>query len=134
VFLEHFKITTLAMAQIFILGALGYILVKKNILSHTGLDALSRLVIQIVFPALIITQLLHNFSFTLYPNWWIFPVISILITAVSLALGILLLKFIKLKNNKLQFLSLVGFQNSGYLPLALAAAIFSGQDLSNIFI
>ena len=133
-FLEHFKITTLAMAQIFILGALGYILVKKNILSHTGLDALSRLVIQIVFPALIITQLLHNFSFTLYPNWWIFPVISILITAVSLALGILLLKFIKLKNNKLQFLSLVGFQNSGYLPLALAAAIFSGQDLSNIFI
>lgn len=133
-FLEQFKITTLAMAQIFMLGALGYLLVKKNLLSHPGLDALSRLVIQVVFPALIITQLLRNFNFTLFPNWWIFPLISLLITATGLAFGVLLIKFLKLKNNKLQFLSLVGFQNSGYLPLALAAAIFSGQNLSNIFI
>ena len=122
------------MAQIFMLGALGYLLVKKNLLSHPGLDALSRLVIQVVFPALIITQLLRNFNFTLFPNWWIFPLISLLITATGLAFGVLLIKFLKLKINKLQFLSLVGFQNSGYLPLALAAAIFSGQNLSNIFI
>lgn len=133
-FLEHFKITGLAMAQIFILGALGYVLVKKNILSHAGLDALSRLVIQIVFPALIFTQLLQNFSFSLFPNWWIFPLSSFLITASGLAVGFCLLKLIKLKKHKLQFLSLVGFQNSGYLPLAMVAAIFSGQQMSNIFI
>jgi hypothetical protein len=134
VFLEHFKITSLAMAQIFILGVLGYYLVKKNMLSHSGLEALSRLVIQIIFPALIITQLLANFSFSLYPNWWIFPLISLAITLVSLVLGVILLKLVKLKNNKLQFLSLVSFQNSGYLPLALAAAMFTGTQLSNIFI
>lgn len=133
-FLEHFKITSLAMAQIFILGVLGYYLVKKNILSHSGLEALSRLVIQIIFPALIITQLLANFSFSLYPNWWIFPLISLAITLASLVLGVILLKLAKLKNNKLQFLSLVSFQNSGYLPLALAAAMFTGTQLSNIFI
>lgn len=133
-FLEHFKITGLAMAQIFILGALGYVLVKKNILSHAGLDALSRLVIQIVFPALIFTQLLRNFSFSLFPNWWIFPLTSFLITTSGLAVGFCLLKLIKLKKHKLQFLSLVGFQNSGYLPLAMVAAIFSGQQMSNIFI
>ncbi|PIQ91241.1 MAG: hypothetical protein COV71_00400 [Candidatus Omnitrophica bacterium CG11_big_fil_rev_8_21_14_0_20_41_12] len=133
-FLEHFKITGLAMAQIFILGALGYVLVKKNILSHPGLDALSRLVIQIVFPALIFTQLLQNFSFSLFPNWWIFPLTSFLITTAGLTVGFCLLKLIKLKDNKLQFLSLVGFQNSGYLPLAMVAAIFSGQQMNNIFI
>lgn len=133
-FLEHFKITSLAMAQIFILGALGYYLVKKNIISHSVLESLSRLVIQIIFPALIITQLLANFSFNLYPNWWIFPLISLVITAVSLFLGVILLKIAKLKNNKLQFLSLVSFQNSGYLPLALAASMFVGPELSDIFI
>jgi len=134
VFLEHFKITGLAMAQIFILGALGYILVRKNMLSHSGLDALSRLVIQIIFPAMIFTQLLQNFSFSLYPNWWIFPLVSLVITAAGLTVGLLLLKVIKLKTHRLQFLSLVGFQNSGYLPLAMAAAMFSGQELNNIFI
>ena len=133
-FLEQFKITGLAMAQIFLLGSLGYILVKKNILSHKGLEALSRLVIQIIFPALILAQMLKNFSFNLYPDWWIFPLVSLVITVMGLVVGWLLLKLSGLKTNKLQFLSLVAFQNSGYLPLALAAAIFTGQQANDIFI
>ncbi len=133
-FLEHFKITGLAMSQIFILGALGYLLVKKDILSHAGLDSLSRLVIQVIFPALILTQMLKNFSFSLYPAWWIFPLSSLAITISGLITGWLLLKFLKAKTHKLQFLSLVAFQNSGYLPLALSSAIFTGQEANNIFI
>ena len=133
-FLGYFKITGLAMAQIFILAALGYILVKKNILSHEGLDALSRLLIQVIFPALILTQMLQNFSFNLYPDWWIFPLISLAITAAGLIVGWALLKSLKAKTHKLQFLSLIAFQNSGYLPLAMAAAIFSGRQTDNIFI
>jgi len=133
-FLEQFKITGLAMVQIFFLGGLGYLLVKKNILSHQGLDALSRLVIGIIFPALILAQMLKNFSFNLYPNWWIFPLISLIVTVVGLIVGWGLLKISRLKTDKLQFLSLVAFQNSGYLPLALAAAIFAGQQANDIFI
>ena len=133
-FLEQFKITGLVMAQIFFLGGLGYVLVKKNILSHEGLDALSRLVIQIIFPALIFAQMLKSFSFNLYPNWWIFPLVSLAITVTGLIVGWLLLKLSGLKTHKLQFLSLVAFQNSGYLPLAIVAAIFTGQQASDIFI
>ena len=133
-FLGHLKITGLAMAQIFILGSLGYVLVKKNMLSGASLEALSRLVIQIIFPALILSQMLKNFSFSLYSNWWVFPLVSLGITIFGLVIGLLLLKLIKLKTHRLQFLSLVGFQNSGYLPLAMVAAIFSGQELNNIFI
>ncbi len=133
-FLEQFKITGLAMAQIFLLGSLGYLLVKKNILSHEGLDALSRLMIQVIFPALILAQMLKNFSFNLYPDWWIFPLISLAITVTGLIVGWGLLKLSGLKTAKLQFLSLFAFQNSGYLPLAMAAAIFTGQQASDIFI
>ena len=133
-FLEHFKITGIAMAQIFILGGLGYVLVKKSMLSHAGLEALSRLVIQVIFPALILTQMLTNFSFTLYPAWWIYPLISLMITTIGLLVGWALLKFLKAKTHKLQFLSLVAFQNSGYLPLAIVAAMFTGQEANNIFI
>ena len=133
-FLEQFKITGLAMAQIFFLGGLGYVLVKKNILSHEGLDALSRLVIQIIFPALILSQMLKNFTFDLYLHWWIFPLLSLAITVIGLSVGWLLLKLSGLKTNKLQFLSLVAFQNSGYLPLAIVSAIFSGQQAKDIFI
>ncbi|MDD5129622.1 MAG: AEC family transporter [Candidatus Omnitrophica bacterium] len=133
-FLEQFKITGLAMAQILILGGLGYILVKNNILSHEGLNALSRLVIQIIFPALILAQMLKNFDFNLYPAWWIFPLVSLMITITALAVGWFLLKLSGLKMHKLQFLSLVAFQNSGYLPLAIVAAIFTGQQANDAFI
>lgn len=133
-FLEQFRINGLAMAQIFLLGGLGYLLVKKSMLSHEGLDALSRLLIQIVFPALIFAQLVKDFSFSLYPNWWIFPLISLAITVMGLIVGWLLLKLSGAKAHKLQFLSLVTFQNSGYLPLAIVAAIFTGQQASDMFI
>ncbi len=133
-FLGQFKITAFAMAQIFILGALGYLLVKRKALSHEGLDALSHLLIQIIFPALILSQMLKNFNFSLYPDWWVFPLASIVITFIGLATGWLLLRLSGLKKHKLQFLSLVAFQNSGYLPLALAGAIFSGQQANDIFI
>ena len=71
-FLEQFKITGMAMAQIFLLGGLGYILVKRQILSHAGLDALSWLVIQVILPALIVSQMLKNFRFiAVYASVWL---------------------------------------------------------------
>ncbi len=133
-FLEYFKINGIAMVQIFALGLIGYILVKKSMLSHEGLNALSRLVIQIIFPALVLAQMLKNFSFSLYPQWWIFPLVSLVITVIGMFIGWLLLKLSRIKTHKLQFLSLVAFQNSGYLPLAIAGVIFSGQQASDIFI
>jgi len=133
-FFENFKLTGLAMAHIFILGGLGYYLVKKKILSIPGLEALSRLLIQVIFPALILAQMLRKFNFSLYRDWWVFPILSMAINVLGLAIGFVLMKAAGLKSHRMQFLSLVGFQNSGYLPLALVASIFTGQELSNFFI
>jgi len=133
-FLEYFRITTLAMAQIFILGLAGYFLVKRNILSHEGLSALSRIVVQVIFPALIFSQLIKNFAFSLYPQWWIFPLISLAITIAGLGIGALCVGAVKNPEVRTQFLSLIAFQNSGYLPLAIAAAMFSGEKLNAMFI
>lgn len=131
---DYFKITGIAVAQIFLVAAVGYFLVKKNILGRHGLNALSRLVIEITLPLLIFVQLVKGFSFTLYPKWWIFPLLSIAITIVGLVLGLLFLGFIRGREHKLQFLSLVTFQNSGYLPLALVAALLPKDKLETMFI
>ena len=133
-FLESFRITGSAVAQIFLLGALGYFLVKKNILGDAGLDALSRLTIDITLPALIFCQLIKDFSFSLYPNWWVFPLVSLIITAAGLGIGAIFLSFIRGQQHKFQFLSLIGFQNSGYLPLALLAALLPKDKIGTMFI
>lgn len=133
-FLESFKIAGLAVAQIFLLGSIGYFLMKKNILGEAGLDILSRLVVEITLPILIFCQLIKDFRFNLYPDWWTFPFISVFITIAALLLGYLLKGFIRGSQQKLQFLSLVGFQNSGYLPLALIAALLPKDKTGPMFI
>lgn len=132
-FLESFKITGLAVAQIFLLAALGYFLIKKNILGPEGLNALSRLVIEVTLPLMIFCQLIKDFSFTLYSNWWIFPLISIAITIAGLIVGSVFLGLIRGPQHKLQFLSLIAFQNAGYLTLALVAALLPSDKLDSMF-
>jgi len=133
-FLESFLRTAPAVVQIFLLGAVGYFLIRKNILGPEGLDALSRLVVEITLPLLIFCQLIKDFSFTLYPDWWIFPLISIAVTLMGLAVGSVFTGFIRGQQQKVQFLSLVTFQNSGYLPLALVAALLPSYKLDTMFI
>jgi len=132
--LEHFRVTGIAVSQIFLLAAIGYLLVKKRFLASAGLDAISNLVMDVTLPVLIFCQLIKDFSFQAYQDWWIFPLLSLLITVIGLVCGFLFLPLIKGEQYKLQFLSLVGFQNSGYLPLALTAALLSGEALSAMFI
>jgi len=133
-FLQSFKISGSAVAQIFLLGAIGYFLMKNEVLGEAGLDILSRLVIEITLPILIFCQLIKDFRFNLYPNWWIFPLISLLITVAGLLLGYMFIGFIKGQQHKMQFLSLVTFQNSGYLPLALIAALLPAEKIDTMFI
>jgi len=133
-FIESFKITSLAVVQIFLLGAIGYFLMKKEILGQSGLDNLSRLVVEVTLPILIFCQLLKDFRFNLYPNWWLFPLISLFITIAGLMLACLFLVFIKGKQHKIQFLSLIAFQNSGYLPLALIAALLPQDKMGPMFV
>lgn len=133
-FLEFFKITSSAVAQIFLLGAIGFFLVKRNILGEGGLVTLSRLVIEVTLPILIFYQLTKNFSFSLYPNWWVFPLISIAITVLGLVIGLIFIGFFKGQQKKMQFLSLIAFQNSGYLPLTLVAAMLPEDKSTPMFI
>jgi predicted permease len=133
-FWDAFKTAGLAVTQIFLLGAIGYFLVKRDILGQSGLAALSRLIIEVTLPILIFCQLVKDFSFTLYSNWWVFPLLSLAITFLGLLVGFLFVGFIQGSQNKSQFLSLVAFQNSGYLPLMLVAALLPKEKADTMFI
>ena len=132
-FAESFKITANAVAQIIILGAIGYFFVKKEILGEGGLDVLSRLIVEAILPIFIFCQLIEGFRFDLYPNWWIFPLLSLAVTVAGFLLGYLFSLFIRGPHHKVQFMSLVSFQNSGYIPIALAAALLP-KEKADVFL
>lgn len=133
-FLESFKITSGAVFQIFLLSGIGYLLLKRNVLSPDGLNSLSKLVIEITLPVWIFSKLVEDFKFSLYPNWWVFPLMGMAITALGLLIGSIFTVFIKGIQSKQQFLSLVTFQNAGYLPLALVNALLPADKAGSMLI
>jgi malate permease and related proteins len=133
-FFDAVGITASAVMQILILAIIGFFLKKRNILTDQGLDAISRLVIDITLPLLIFAQLVKDFDFNRYPNWWIFPLLSLAITAMGLVVGFICSGFIRGAQRRLQFLNLVAFQNSGYLPLAMVATLLPAQQVGRMFI
>ena len=133
-FFEAFKTTGLAIIQILCLAVVGYALHKKKLISETGFDAISRLVIEVTLPALIFYQLIRDFSFSLYPRWWLFPLLSITITLFGLALGFLFGKSKRGLEYRLQFTSLIAFQNSGYLPLAIIGTLLPSQKAATLLV
>ncbi len=133
-FLQSFQITIGAMLQIILLGATGFFLVKKGILGGACLGTLSRLVISVTLPVLMFAQISSSFSFTNFSHWWIFPLLGAGLSLFGLALGKIFRVFVNGQQHKLQFSSLLGFQNSGYLPLVLVGALLGPDKAGTVLI
>ena len=127
--MESFRITFEGVMPSFILGAVGFLLFKRKLLQVEGLNSLSRLVIEVTLPLLIFYRLLTQFDFSRFPRWWLLPLVSAAITGLGFVCAGVFAGLIKGRQEKIQFLSLAAFQNSGYLPLVMVASLLSGEKL-----
>lgn len=130
----YFNSITQAMLQIFFLGLIGFVLVRRKIISGEGVTGLTNFLIEATFPALIFWQIITKFSFRQYPNWWFFSLLSVAVTALGLLFGYLFGAPVKNPQTKREFISLSCFQNSGYLPLAVLGWIVPKEQLSTALI
>lgn len=131
-----FQSTFLATFQILLMGGCGYFLTRRKVINEDGLGLLSGLVIHFFLPCFILAQFLGNFSFQLYKNWWVFPLLSFVVTSCAFVLAKTICFFQKEVTHRKEFLSLVSFQNSGYIPLMLVATLFSIEEarILNVYI
>ena len=133
-FITTFKTTLSATVQIFLMGSCGYFLVKRKVINDNGLVILSRLVISLFFPLFTFHQLTNHFSFSVYQNWWIFPLISFGVTLGGFLIGWLTAQCFKNIPFQKEFIALTGFQNSGFIPLMLVATMFTGELAQKLYI
>lgn len=133
--LDAIKTIIQAIIQLVLLGCVGFWLVKLSWIRESGLKMLSGLVIGFFLPLFMFSEIIKRFRFDLYPDWWVFPILSLLITAVGFLLGLLALAaFPTIRKNEGEFLGITTFQNSGYLPLPLVAALLPSGLAQEMFI
>jgi len=125
-FSVSFQTSSLAVLQIFLLGAVGYVLARRGVLAGDGFKILSFLLINIFFPSFTFYRLTHYFDFKTMPLWWALPLVNIGVIAAGYFLSSLLLikRKVPYKN---EFRAVLAFQNSGYIPLLMASTLPLGE-------
>ncbi|MFP4136012.1 MAG: AEC family transporter [Candidatus Acetothermia bacterium] len=123
-FIDSFFTVGRALVKIFFLGAAGFFLSRMNLISEEGFDDLSKVVIYFTLPALIFSNFLGSSKLGEIPNWWIYPLGMAGVILLSLLLGLVISNFLEWPERR-QFSALLGFPNTGYLPLALVAALIA---------
>ncbi len=131
-FIESFFTVGRALLKIFFLGFAGFLLSRLDVISEEGFDDLSKIVIYFTLPALIFSNFLGSSKLGEIPNWWIYPLGMAGVVLLSLLLGLLLSKSLEWTERR-QFGALLGFPNTGYLPLALVAALLTGTQQPKAF-
>lgn len=129
-----FQTTVLATIQILLMGACGFVLVKKLVINEQGLDLLTRLLIVFLLPQFMFYHFTQNFCYDLYPNWWLFPLIGFIIILCGWLISLVMFQLFPFLEHKREFMALVIFQNSGYIPLVLAATLFSGEQAERLYV
>ncbi len=108
--------------------AIGFFTMRKGIIKPALIQHLSELLVYVTLPLMIFSRIVVGFSFGEFKLWWIFPLTAVLMIFVSFILAGLVTKLLRIRENLLEFKSLVSFQNSAYLPLALCSALLKPEE------
>ncbi|MFC1480381.1 AEC family transporter [Candidatus Omnitrophota bacterium] len=115
-----------AIAKLFVLMLVGYVLYRLKIINDKFTDMLSLLLVRVVFPALIISKTITHFSFKEYAYWWFLPLCAVVFSLAGMLIGMVIYKFLRGFNSRKEFICSCAFQNAGYLPMNLILFAFAG--------
>lgn len=114
---------SLAVIKLTIITVLGYYFYKRNVIDQKVLNFLIFFVVNFTVPFLAFSHIVGNLQKDIKPQPFVFILLSFIIFGVSLILGYIF-SFKSSHEFKKEFISIVSFQNCGYLPLSMAAFLF----------
>jgi len=111
-----------ALLRIFIIILLAGILVRKKIITTQQIDALSRITVVVLLPALVFSNTLLHFDPKKLSYWWLLPLLGIAMSILGVFIAsIVFFKDFKKKKN---MIALASMQNAGYLVLPIGQVIY----------
>lgn len=121
-FINTFLENATAIGKILIVVLVAGVLVRKKILKQSDIKSLSEITVVIFLPALIFSNTILNFDPETIPNWWIIPLVGILMPLLSIAIASLF--FLRKLKDKQNLLPLAAIPNAAYLVLPIGRLLF----------
>lgn len=124
------SITVNQLITMFFFMAIGYVFRKTNILDIYAGNAVSRLIVNVFMPAMVVRSFSQNFKLEVISDKLMIVVISIIVLIITAVLSIFLAKiFSKDKNTQGIYMYSFTIPNLGYMGYPLIQAIFGDAAL-----
>ena len=124
----------LKIAAMFLVIVAGWLARRRGFLAAEFTATLSRLVVDVAFPALVFTQILRTVDAATLRDGWIGPVLCGLLIIVAYFVGWLLSPVFSGKAQRNTFIFLVAIPNWVFLPLPIAQALYGDTGVRTVLL
>ncbi len=114
--------------------AIGAFIYHIGVLSYKSTKELGSLVVNVTYPLLIFVNITKYFPQIDVPRWYLLPLYEYAIIGGSFFVAYLYLKLDRSISYKKEFLFMVSFQNTSFLPLVIIANLFPEDIAGRYFI
>jgi len=124
----------LKIAAMFLVIVGGWLARRRGFLAADFTATLSRLVVDVAFPALVFTQLLRTVDGTVLRQEWFAPLLCGLLVVVAYFVGRLLAPMFSGGTQRNTFIFLVSISNWVFLPLPIAQALYGDTGVRTVLL
>ncbi|MDO9542793.1 MAG: AEC family transporter [Kiritimatiellia bacterium] len=127
-------VVVLKISAMFLVMALGWFARWKGYLPETIGRTMSRLLVDLVFPALVFTQMLKTINPQILREGWYIPLLGVGIMVVAEIVALLIIPFFGGKDKKNTAVFLTAMPNWIYLPLPIVQGLFGAAGVRDILL
>ena len=125
IFFTTLTSNSLALAQVMLIALAGAVLVRRKVFNSEDIKGLSSLVVNVLLPSMIFSNIVTILDPHRFPLWWVLPLVGIGLIIIGLIFSVLF--FYGDLSSKRGLLPISSMQNAGYLALPLGQAIYPDQ-------
>ena len=124
----------LKIAAMFLVIVAGWLARRRGFLAADFTATLSRLVVDVAFPALLFTQMLRTVDAAALRDGWLAPVLCGLVILMAYSVGLLLAPVFSGKAQRNTFIFLVAIPNWVFLPLPIVQALYGDSGVRTVLL
>ncbi len=134
--MEHFPLILSALAPVFLIMAIGFVVRRRGILAAAADNSLLRLVVYLFYPALIFKFVLGNPALETPGNLLVPPLVGFLTVVIGFGVAYLAAPLFRISKPvpRRTFAFGTGLYNYGYIPIPLIAMLWDSREITGILL
>ena len=132
--MSDFLVVLLKIASMFLVMALGWVARKRALITDDAGRVLSRLLVDMIFPALVFTQMLRTVNPQVLRESWFVPILGAAVIVIAKVVGQLGMPLFRHKGALATAVFLVAMPNWVFFPLPIVAKLFGDAGVRDVLL